>query len=255
MRLASFNVENMFERAKALNLETWAEGKPILDDHKRLNDLIQEPAYTDAIKAELLAIMKRHPGLLANETSKFIILRRIRDPFIKRPKGKPAEIAATGRDSWIGWFELTREPVRAAAMENTARIMGLLQADVLCVVEAEDRTGLKRFSEDVLPRVGVTPFDHIMLIDGNDDRGIDVGIMSRGDYQIFNMRSNVDAVDAEGTIFSRDCAEYEVYTPQGNTVLVLVNHFKSKGYGKTADSDAKRLRQAQRNADGPAAAQ
>ena len=30
-------------------------------------------------------------------------------------------------------------------------------------------------------------------------------------------------------IFSRDCAEYEIRTPNGNTLLLLVNHFKSKG--------------------------
>jgi hypothetical protein len=30
MRIASFNVENLFERAKALNLESWTPGKPIL---------------------------------------------------------------------------------------------------------------------------------------------------------------------------------------------------------------------------------
>lgn len=29
MRLASYNVENLFARARALNLDTWAEGKPV----------------------------------------------------------------------------------------------------------------------------------------------------------------------------------------------------------------------------------
>jgi hypothetical protein len=46
-------------------------------------------------------------------------------------------------------------------------------------------------------------------------------------------------------IFSRDCAEYEIKTPLGNTLLLL-NHFKSKGYGKAAEAAAKRLRQATR---------
>lgn len=64
MRLATFNVENMFERAKALNLSTWAEGKPMLEDYARLNTLIQEASYTAPIKDELLEIMKRNKGLL-----------------------------------------------------------------------------------------------------------------------------------------------------------------------------------------------
>lgn len=246
MRLATFNVENMFERAKSMNLDTWADGKVALEDFKRLNELIQEDQYSDDIKSELLAIMKRQRGLLTQGTSKYIQLLDVRGKFLYRPKDKPVEIAAGGRGDWIGWFELIKEPVKQTATENTARVIGLLNADVLSVIEAENRVGLKRFNEDVLPKVGSQPFGHVMLIDGNDDRGIDVGIMLKEEYRIVRMLSHVDEKDDEGTIFSRDCAEYEIKTPQGNTLLLLVNHFKSKGYGKPAESAAKRLRQAKR---------
>lgn len=246
MRLATYNVENMFERAKAMNLDSWAEGKPVLEDFNRLNNLIQEVNYTPAIRAELLEIMKRHRGLISNGLSKFIRLRDIRGRFLARPRNKPAEIAADGRADWIGWFELEREAVKETATLNTARIIGLLGADVLCVVEAENRIGLKRFNEDVLPKAGVAPLEHIMLIDGNDDRGIDVGVMTTRNFEISRMLSHVDDRDGSGFVFSRDCAEYEVTTAQGNRLLLLVNHFKSKGFGKPADSAAKRLRQAER---------
>ena len=43
MRIASFNVENFFDRAKALNTESWAEGKPILAAQAELSALIEEP--------------------------------------------------------------------------------------------------------------------------------------------------------------------------------------------------------------------
>ncbi|MBI2909206.1 MAG: endonuclease/exonuclease/phosphatase family protein [Chloroflexi bacterium] len=246
MRVATFNVENMFERARAMNLDTWADGKGVLEDFTRLNGLVQEPAYSDQIKSELLETMGRYEGLLSSGESRFILLRDIRGKFLSRPRNKPVEIAATGRGDWIGWFELVKEPVKETATENTGRVIGLLDADVLCVVEAENRIGLKRFNEDVLPPVSVAPFDHIMLIDGNDDRGIDVGIMTKQDHKIVRMLSHVDDRDDKGIIFSRDCAEYEIETPQGNTLLLLVNHFKSKGYGAPAESAAKRLRQAKR---------
>jgi endonuclease/exonuclease/phosphatase family metal-dependent hydrolase len=246
MRLATFNVENMFERPKAMNLDTWAKGKAILEDFKRLNQLIQKTEYSEKIKAELLKIMKRNRGLITNRKSKYIRLRDIRGRFMKRPKNKPAEIVAGGRGDWIGWFELIKEAVKETATENTGRIIGLLNADVLCVIEAENRIGLKRFSNDVLPKVKVEPFAHIMLIDGNDDRGIDVGYMSKQGYRIVRMLSHVDDEDDKGKIFSRDCPEYEIETPQNNRLLVLINHFKSKGYGKPRESAKKRFRQALR---------
>lgn len=85
-----------------------------------------------------------------------------------------------------------------------------------------------------------------MLIDGNDDRGIDVGVMARRNYEIVRMCSHVDDEDATGQVFSRDCARYDIKTPLGNTLVLLVNHFKSKGYGDPQQSAAKRLRQATR---------
>jgi hypothetical protein len=57
MRIASFNVENLFERAKALNLQSWAAGKPVLAAQAELNALLKETVYTDAIKARILELL------------------------------------------------------------------------------------------------------------------------------------------------------------------------------------------------------
>jgi endonuclease/exonuclease/phosphatase family metal-dependent hydrolase len=59
----------------------------------------------------------------------------------------------------------------------------------------------------------------------------------------------VDDTDDAGIVFSRDCPEYTITTPSGATLVLLLNHFKSKGFGKPADNDAKRLRQATRVAE------
>ena len=119
-------------------------------------------------------------------------------------------------------------------------------------MEVEDRPALQRFNEDVLPFgfvAGVAAFRYrpAMLIDGNDDRGIDVGPLTRDGFAIPRMRSHVDDLDPSGgPPFSRDCPEYEVRLPAGRSLLVLVNHFKSKGFGSQADNNAKRRAQAER---------
>jgi hypothetical protein len=53
VRIASFNVENLFDCARALNLRTWAQGKPILTKHARLNALLNKPVYSDADKQKI----------------------------------------------------------------------------------------------------------------------------------------------------------------------------------------------------------
>lgn len=245
MRLASYNVENMFDRAKALNQENWADGRPALEAHRTLNAIFNKPVYSAADKQKILELLDAQ-GLLKKDDGPFLILRKIRGALLKRPRTGAVTVTATGRADWLGWVELKTEHVSARATENCARVIAAIAPDIMGVVEAEDRTTLCRFNKQMLPIVGAAPFDHVMLIDGNDERGIDVGILTRAGYPIVSIRSHVDDSDNEGQIFSRDCAESEILLPNGKTLWVLVNHLKSKGYGKPAENDAKRQRQAER---------
>jgi len=163
---------------------------------------------------------------------------------VKRPKAGGLEIVANGREDWIGWVELKSEQVNELAMEHTAMVMRDVNADVLGVVEAENRIVLDKFSAQLLNKVDGTPYEFVMVIDGNDDRGIDVGLVARAGHEIVGIRSHVDDTDLEGRVFSRDCPEYTITTPTGARLVVLVNHLKSKGFGPASASNKLRERQA-----------
>ncbi|MDP3474729.1 endonuclease/exonuclease/phosphatase family protein [Hydrogenophaga sp.] len=249
MRLAVYNVENLFDRAKAMNLDSWAEGRPVLERFAALSALLGQVSYSAADKAEIARLVIEL-GMEKTDTGPFVLLRRNRGGLLKRPQAGGVEILADGRVDWVGSLELRDEPINEHAMRNTARVISDLEADVLGVVEAESRPVLSAFNREILPAVGGKPFRHVMLIDGNDERGIDVGLMTRAGYPIGPMRSHVDDRTAENsTIFSRDCPEFEVTTPSGARLIVLVNHLKSKGFGSQATSDRKRRTQAQRIAE------
>lgn len=245
MKVASFNLENMFDRAKAMNNATWAEGKSALEAHSELNVLINQPVYDEATQRRILDLLDEQE-ILTKDEGPLLRIRKIRGKFVKRARDGTVTVEAAGRDDWIGWVELVTEAVEERATENTARVIATVNPDILGVIEAEDRTTLRLFNTAVMPAVQGAPYDHAMLIDGNDERGIDVGLLTRDPYAILSIRTNVDAVDAKGVIFSRDCAEYEIAMLDGVPMWVLVNHLKSKGYGRQGDNDARRLRQAQR---------
>jgi endonuclease/exonuclease/phosphatase family metal-dependent hydrolase len=246
MRLAAYNVENLFDRPKAMNLANWAEGRPVLDAFAALNALLGEITYTAAAKRRMVALMIEL-GLEESDTGPYVILRRNRGGLLKRPKAGGIEITASGRADWVGTLELRDEPINEHAMRNTARVIIDLQADVLGVVEAESRPVLAAFNAEIIKALDGAPFRHVMVIDGNDERGIDVGLMARDGFPIGVMRSHVDDRLGNGeAVFSRDCPEFTVTTPSGAGLVVMVNHLKSKGYGGRAASDARRRAQAER---------
>lgn len=249
MRIAAFNVENLFDRAKVFN-DPDVSHQDVLDDHAKLNSLFQKPVYSIADKDQMLAAIERL-GMLNRDEGQFTRIRKIRGRLITRPRGKPRRIVANGRDDWVGWCELKTAAVDETAMLLTARMIFESNADVLAVVEAESRPVLLMFQELFARKFDMDElFRHIMLVDGNDQRGIDVGLGSKEGFPIGRVRSHVDDLnDAGRPIFSRDCPEYEITTPSGETIFVLPNHFKSKFGGNDKSSRDRRRAQAAATAD------
>ena len=237
MRIASYNVENLFSRVSAINSDDPAKTTAVLNDVAELQRLIEQPVYSDADKQRMLAILRKHKATGS------------RGPFFlqetRRRLYSSGKIVASGRGDWVGSIEWRRDLIQAPAIENTGRIINGLEADIVCLIEVESRPVLRRFNQNIL-KEGAYP--HAMLIDGNDDRGIDVAILCR--RLLTDMRSHVDDLDPSGRpVFSRDCAEFEIDIPGTRHLWILLNHFKSRGYGSKAANDARRKAQAARVAE------
>ena len=117
----------------------------------------------------------------------------------------------------------------------TARVIGDVAADVLAVVEAEDRPSLARFNDELL----AGRYGHCMLIDGNDTRGIDVGIMTTHRVEIASMRiqrRRARPASPASTCSAGTAPSTAAGCPAAPTVWVLVNHFKSQSGGGGAPS-------------------
>ena len=235
MRLATFNAENLFDRPLAMNLDDRELGNQILADFSALNTLIEKDIYTPEIKKQIADLFTLR--------SKFIKLNEVKGKLLKQTKTLTT-VVAQGRSSWMGWFELIEDRVQEPAIDNTARVIGALDADITCIIEAEDRPALLEFNKEALPKD--KRFDHVMVVPGNDLRGINVGILVREPLKITDIVTHVDDKDEKGEIFSRDCIEYTIQLPDdGPKMLIMVNHFKAKDQNPSS-SNMKRKRQADR---------
>jgi hypothetical protein len=112
VRFASFNVENLFARPRALNQTTWAEGQPILKAFADFNALAEQFFYSEADKARMidllvqLEIYRVDNGVVRRNripTPRWAWLRANRGTFDVEHEDSGVEIVAdTGRLDRVG---------------------------------------------------------------------------------------------------------------------------------------------------------
>ncbi|MBI3653868.1 MAG: endonuclease/exonuclease/phosphatase family protein [Acidobacteria bacterium] len=249
LKLATYNVNNLFCRANVLQLEGFSQvAAEVLADIQTLSTLLENDSYAGNTGTEIVKLLSKYQ-LDSTKRDKWFSLNESRNKLFTIANGV-VKLVAKGRQAWVGWVELKYDIVDEISTENTGRVIQELKPDVLCLVEVESRLALDKFNTNILKKLNAG-FAHNLLIDGNDARGIDVGLFSQ--YPINSVRSHIDdtfnAANQTFKIFSRDCPEYEVLLPNDKTLWMLCNHFKSKGYGNPASNDAKRKRQANRVKD------
>jgi endonuclease/exonuclease/phosphatase family metal-dependent hydrolase len=235
VRIAAFNVENLFSRPIAMDYDTFAQGQPYLDAFHTLNSIFAKPIYSDQDKATILTLMKEHGLHVTRPNNKHLEFRKIRGKLLEKKSGQ-YQVVADGRPSWVGWIELKEKEVNDNAIMNTARVIAAVNADIVALCEVEDRPGLLRFHDNVLlPILDATNrlgYPFCLAVDGNDLRGIDVAILSR--FPISDITTHVFDVPGAPAVFPRDCCEYFIEVP-GVTgrLIMMINHFSSRGTDPT----------------------
>ena len=107
MKIASFNVENLFSRPVIMNqssadiLDPWKVGKSFLTAYAELNDLISAERYTKTKKAKIVDLIDK-VGLKNSDMNKNVVLRQNHGRLIRRLKDGTVEVVAGGRNEWVG---------------------------------------------------------------------------------------------------------------------------------------------------------
>ena len=119
--------------------------------------------------------------------------------------------------------------VKAKSPDDTAeiarRITEVMNADVLAVQEVEHIEILKQFNRDYLNNL----YPNIALVEGNDQRLIDVGILSKLPIGlIVSHQTAVHPDDPNQRIFSRDLLQVEILNSKRKKLFTIYNtHLKS----------------------------
>jgi endonuclease/exonuclease/phosphatase family metal-dependent hydrolase len=229
-RIATFNCNNLFARPRifaAKGDKATARIGKVAELQKELQKAVFDHAKIKQLKDEL---------------SRYIRINDI--------KGKHK--TAAGAKEWLGWIEFKPQVPNIAAIRNTAHVIADTKADIVCLVEVDSRPVLQEFHDEILYKEFLKPankggYDHALLIDGNDDRGIDVALLSR--FEVVWLASHIHETSTyDGktvNTFSRDCLEVGVRLPSGDDLVLLINHLKSMGYSPPNDPQSHRRRRQQ----------
>lgn len=133
-------------------------------------------------------------------------------------------------DDPYSWDEATLVKPRQQ-LEALARSIRKLDADVIALEEIENRGYLERFVEVFLPDTG---YEDVVQFEGNDDRGIDVALISR--IPVGEVRSNrhvsFPGPDGRPMRFARDVLEVTLRPTDGEEFEVWIVHLVSNFQGR-----------------------
>jgi endonuclease/exonuclease/phosphatase family metal-dependent hydrolase len=142
-------------------------------------------------------------------------------------------------------------PKPQSEQDAIAQRIKAMDLDVLAVQEVEDISTLRAFNANQLG--GLYP--HVTLLEGNDPRLIDVGILSKLPLgAVITWKHAVDPADPTSPVFSRDMLQAQILNDARSRTLLWLfnNHLKSKlvPFGldpaaETARSNELRRRQAE----------
>lgn len=158
---------------------------------------------------------------------------RFKGKKVKDSQGKTAyqpftetQLAKAVKDGFIvdkKVFSRTFKPVR----KLTASALKAVKADIVGLQEVESMDTLKKFNSNFM---GTKKFRYQMVLDGNDNRFIDVALLSN--YPIDFVRTHQFTKKGSSKVFPRDCLEAHINI-EGKMLPVFVNHFTSMMRGRS----------------------
>jgi endonuclease/exonuclease/phosphatase family metal-dependent hydrolase len=196
----------------------------MVNQFKDINELLKgydDPAKVFENKDEFNEFLKKLPS----ESWRSLMTFMKGGSFISRIKGTLEDV----------------EPISHTQRGHTAEVIYKNKPDFLGVQEIESLEVLDEFHTKFIKKHWKLPYH--MLIEGNDPRGIDLGLMDRNSFPVSNIITHRYEPDPEAhglPLFSRDCLEVDLALPNGQELTVYINHLKSKIGG----GEEKRKRQA-----------
>lgn len=226
MKIATFNIQNLFHRDRSFRERPFSKCNN--DWQTEIDDLLGK----NIKKLEDYERIRELSPLVGMDNSNqlpYAVLRRKAGFLFLKGKNYSKELKASELTDWNGWVALQNYPLAPIAIENKARVIADVNPDILVLQEIEDRASLEEFNDEFLSRFGCKPFQKTCVVQGDNNRGQEIGILTRKGYEIQSVRSHIyDLNFRREIVFDKDLMEYEILTARGNSLWILTTHLQEQ---------------------------
>lgn len=221
MKIATYNIENIFHRDSSLVKRTLNESINLwVEEFEQLMCKNPRGGNEIARMRELSFLLGFHKSAF----EPFVVMRRKAGKLYLRKKSFKPEKKAVPMNGWNGWVKVNSEPIYEQAIQNKAKVISEINPDILLLQEVEDRQSLLDFNQHYLPE-GVR-FTEILMMAGNDREGREMAIMCKKGYKVINARSYANTIYKGKRLFDKDLQEYEILSSEGNMISILSVHLQ-----------------------------
>ena len=219
MKIATFNIQNLFHRHTEMveleyeiKSEIWKEEFEIL----MLNTERTEENYIRM--RELANLLGFHSG----SYEPYLSLLNFDGSLHVKSSMKVMETRASYMTDWNGWTKLRSVPISKNSIINKAKVINEVNPDIILVQQVENRESLIQFHNSFFEENQSSNYEEIMHLQGNDGKGLGMGILLKKGYHLKSLKSFSNERDTDGSLlFNTDFQQYKIKTPENKTLYLL----------------------------------
>ena len=245
MKIATYNIQNLFNRDKSLVKENRLEKQEYWNEELESLFAKDTKVEKDYIRMRELSVLL---GFHKAPFEPYVSIQNLDGNLMLDTSGSGLDTKASEITDWNGWIKLASTPVTQNAILHKAQVIIDTDPDVLFLQEVENRASLIRFNDTFLKNKMSAPFSEIMYMDDNDCKGLGMGILLKKDYRITAIRSFANERDLnDDSLFDLNLLQFRITSESGKETYVVSCQLSQESDNKRIEE--KRQRQASKIAE------
>ncbi|QQX76475.1 MULTISPECIES: hypothetical protein [Aequorivita] len=225
MKIATFNVQNLFHRDRSLLQKT--RGKCVSDWIVEFDALLLKercPSNTERLKelSFLLDFDKTY-------NNPYVVMRKKAGLLYLKGMNCSKELKSGELTDWNGWIKVQTLPIDPEATNHKAMVISEIDPDILVLQEVEDKMSLDEFNNFVLPKFDCEAFQDIILVPGSEGKGREQSLLLKNGYELESVK--IHKLESSEYV-KQKLLEYEIQSPKGEKINLLSAYFPENNLDK-----------------------